>query len=529
MLTLRTLVEEMGLELACGDDAADAPVRWVHITELPDPTPWLSGGELILTTGPAARRRRSASASSSGCCPRTTSPASGFGTGFDHDTLPKALLEEAEAAGLPGVRGSLRAAVHRAHREGVHAPGERAVRRAAARDRAPQAPRAAGARGAWARRAGARALGRHRRRGDRAGRPRRDAGRARLPAPRRGGGARRVREAVRARSGERTARVGRRGGGVRARPPGASRAARWCSRCPARGHGAAAGVARGRPRRGRAGRLRAPDPAAGGDGRGARADAPARDARHRAPAGGRRAGRGPRSGGRWPSASWTPGCGPFGVGERAAVLVFARRATRDRRSHARPLPGRRRAWARSWPAATTCSAPWWMRPTTSTRSRSRLARAAVLGDADRRCGRRPAAWRPSAPSGAASTRRAARSRRRRWPTAHAPEVASYRDLGAFQLLLALQDDEALRLYCDSVLGPLEDGGGEYGDELVRSLEAFIEQNGQWEKAARAALLPPPHPALPDPARGGADRARPASRPATGSSSGWPCAPGSWCA
>jgi purine catabolism regulator len=66
----------------------------------------------------------------------------------------------------------------------------------------------------------------------------------------------------------------------------------------------------------------------------------------------------------------------------------------------------------------------------------------------------------------------------------APEVASYRDLGAFQLLLALQDDEALRLYCDSVLGPLEDGGGEYGDELLRSLEAFIEQNGQWEKAAR---------------------------------------------
>jgi purine catabolism regulator len=35
-----------------------------------------------------------------------------------------------------------------------------------------------------------------------------------------------------------------------------------------------------------------------------------------------------------------------------------------------------------------------------------------------------------------------------------------------------------------VLGPLEDGGGESGDELFRSLEAFIEQNGQWEKASR---------------------------------------------
>ena len=67
-----------------------------------------------------------------------------------------------------------------------------------------------------------------------------------------------------------------------------------------------------------------------------------------------------------------------------------------------------------------------------------------------------------------------------------PPVASYRDLGAFQLLLSLQDDEALRLYCDSVLGPLEQEGGNGlgGGELERSLEAFIEHNGQWERAAR---------------------------------------------
>ena len=67
---------------------------------------------------------------------------------------------------------------------------------------------------------------------------------------------------------------------------------------------------------------------------------------------------------------------------------------------------------------------------------------------------------------------------------HSRRVASYRDLGAFQLILSLQDDEALRLYCDSVLGPLEGAGGEYGDELIRSLETYIEQNGQWERAAR---------------------------------------------
>ena len=43
---------------------------------------------------------------------------------------------------------------------------------------------------------------------------------------------------------------------------------------------------------------------------------------------------------------------------------------------------------------------------------------------------------------------------------------------------------ALELYCDSVLGPIEQGDQEYGGELLRSLEAFIEQNGQWERAAR---------------------------------------------
>ena len=65
-----------------------------------------------------------------------------------------------------------------------------------------------------------------------------------------------------------------------------------------------------------------------------------------------------------------------------------------------------------------------------------------------------------------------------------PEVASHRDLGAFTLLLALQDDDALRLYSEGLLEPIGRGEGEYGGELLRSLEAFIENNGNWERAAR---------------------------------------------
>ncbi len=64
-------------------------------------------------------------------------------------------------------------------------------------------------------------------------------------------------------------------------------------------------------------------------------------------------------------------------------------------------------------------------------------------------------------------------------------IASYKDLGAFQLLLSLQDNDALMSYCRGVLGPVEQGEGEYGDELLRSLDVFIENNGHWEKAASA--------------------------------------------
>src|SRR5580693_1343125 len=68
---------------------------------------------------------------------------------------------------------------------------------------------------------------------------------------------------------------------------------------------------------------------------------------------------------------------------------------------------------------------------------------------------------------------------------NAPDVASHKDLGAFQLLLSLQDDDALSSYCQSVLGPIESDEGEYGDELLRSLDVFIEHNGHWERAAQA--------------------------------------------
>ena len=100
MLTVRGLVGELGLELAAGSEGADAPVRWVHISELPDPTPWLSGGELLLTTGfqldtPERRRQFLKRLSASHLA------GLGFGTGFNHPTVPPDLVEQANELGFP--------------------------------------------------------------------------------------------------------------------------------------------------------------------------------------------------------------------------------------------------------------------------------------------------------------------------------------------------------------------------------------------------------------------------------------------
>ena len=51
MLTVRDMVEVTGVRVVAGAGGLDRPVRWVHISELNDPTPWLNGGELLLTTG----------------------------------------------------------------------------------------------------------------------------------------------------------------------------------------------------------------------------------------------------------------------------------------------------------------------------------------------------------------------------------------------------------------------------------------------------------------------------------------------
>src|ERR1700761_3638646 len=99
-LTVGRLVSDLGLELAAGQSGAENPVRWVHISAEVDPTPWLSGGELLLTSGTqladdSARERfidRLAAHRLSGL---------GFGIGETTAPPPDALLARAEQIGFP--------------------------------------------------------------------------------------------------------------------------------------------------------------------------------------------------------------------------------------------------------------------------------------------------------------------------------------------------------------------------------------------------------------------------------------------
>ncbi|MDQ3752594.1 MAG: PucR family transcriptional regulator ligand-binding domain-containing protein [Actinomycetota bacterium] len=103
MPTISDLVARSGLDLVllAGERGSSAPIRWVHTSELADPAPWLSGGELLLTTGmglagtpevPATYLQRLVAAGVAGL---------GFGLGFGFDTVPDDLLARANASGFP--------------------------------------------------------------------------------------------------------------------------------------------------------------------------------------------------------------------------------------------------------------------------------------------------------------------------------------------------------------------------------------------------------------------------------------------
>jgi len=329
-LTVASLIDELGLELVSGHDAAQAHVRWVHSTELEDPTPWLRGGELLLTTGiqlngPKSQRElidRLADHRIAGL---------GFGTGFKHKRLPAALVTTARKRSFPLFEVPYElpfiAITERAFAQLVNERYEMLQRNMA---------------------------------GDV------------------------LAEAL-------------------------------------TGHLYADEVQA---------RLR-----------------------------------------------------PFGIGEQIAVLAFA---LDDPSAAAAPLE---RALEREHRHALVALRAGLLCAVVDGQGVEPIKLARKLRD---ELGARFGDVRASASRvGAAHSLRLSFHEARcaleavRLQNGSAPEVASYRDLGAFQLLLSLQDDDALLSYCRGVLGPVEQDEGDYGEELLRSLDVFIEHNGHWEKAAGA--------------------------------------------
>lgn len=92
----------LGLRLLAGPDGRDRPVRWVAVSELEDPTPFLDGGELLLSTGmrlPADDPGQLKAFVDR--LVRADVAAFGLGVGLTHDVVPPALLTAADRAGLP--------------------------------------------------------------------------------------------------------------------------------------------------------------------------------------------------------------------------------------------------------------------------------------------------------------------------------------------------------------------------------------------------------------------------------------------
>jgi purine catabolism regulator len=94
-------IDELRLGLVAGKAGVDRPIRWAHVSELADPTRFLRGGEVLLTTGLGIRGGPAEQAAYVGQLARAELAALGLGLGFAFETTPPAVLDAADRAGFP--------------------------------------------------------------------------------------------------------------------------------------------------------------------------------------------------------------------------------------------------------------------------------------------------------------------------------------------------------------------------------------------------------------------------------------------
>ncbi|GAA0852598.1 PucR family transcriptional regulator [Streptosporangium amethystogenes subsp. fukuiense] len=99
MLPLSVFVARLGLPVRAGEDHLDVPIRWVHVSELTDPSRYLQGDELLLLAGTNLRPELSTEYVARVKAARVA--AIGFGVTPVFDRVPEELVAACRVHGLP--------------------------------------------------------------------------------------------------------------------------------------------------------------------------------------------------------------------------------------------------------------------------------------------------------------------------------------------------------------------------------------------------------------------------------------------
>ena len=105
-ITVRRLAQqqELGLSLVAGRENADRLISWAHAIELADPTPYLSGGELVMTTGINVGTTDGEQFDYVARLSGAGTVALAFDTGTTFAGVPDGVLAAGDALGLPILR-----------------------------------------------------------------------------------------------------------------------------------------------------------------------------------------------------------------------------------------------------------------------------------------------------------------------------------------------------------------------------------------------------------------------------------------
>ncbi|MCV7228158.1 PucR family transcriptional regulator [Mycolicibacterium komossense] len=102
-MTVRRLAQlpELNLTLIAGRENGDRTITWAHAIELADPTPYLAGGELVMTTGMNVGVTEAEQLDYLARLSATGVAALAFDTGTTHDQVPRGIISAGDALGLP--------------------------------------------------------------------------------------------------------------------------------------------------------------------------------------------------------------------------------------------------------------------------------------------------------------------------------------------------------------------------------------------------------------------------------------------